>query len=236
MTHWACSDMHGYYSFYESIKSIIDPEDTVICLGDCGDRGPQSWKTIKAVLSDPQFIYLKGNHEDMLAKALRSYLTDDRDFMYDYDVRLCWNNGGQSTFFDAGNESDPWGVVKVLENLPIEYYYTNPSGQRIALCHAGFTPGTTWKTEILRIKDFIWDREHSYDTWFDTTDYDYVVHGHTPIPFDFVDDEDFDGKAYFYYGGDYKSKINIDAGSYYTRKGILFNLDTFESITLDLTD
>lgn len=233
MTYWAVSDIHGYYSFYTQIKDLITPEDKVICLGDCGDRGPQSWKTIKAVLSDPQFVMLKGNHEDMLAKALRSYLTDDRDFMYDYDVRLCWSNGGKSTFFDASNEDDPWGVVKVLEKLPIEYYYTNPSGKKIALCHAGFTPGTIWRTEEARAKDLIWNRKHFFDNWVETDNYDVIIHGHTPIPFDFVDDDKFDGSPYIYCD---EHKINIDAGSYYSKKGILFNLDTYESICFELTN
>lgn len=230
MTYWAVSDMHGYYSFYEQIKTIIAPEDKVICLGDCGDRGPQSWKTIKAVLNDPQFIYLKGNHEDMLAKALYQYFEQDfmdRDYYY-----LCSMNGGSTTFYDASCESDPLGAAKILNNLPIEYHYTNPDGKRICLCHAGFTPGLV--NERTKEKDFIWDREHTFNNYFDTTDFDYVVHGHTPIPFDFVDEEDFDGKAFFYANED--RKINIDAGSYYTKKGILFNLDTFESITIKLTN
>ena len=168
----------------------------------------------------------------MLVKAIRSYMDDDRDFAYDYDVRLCWNNGGRPTFFDATNESDPLGAAKVLDNLPIEYHYTNPDGKRICLCHAGFTPGLV--DERTKHRDFIWDRDHTFENYFDTTDFDYVIHGHTPIPFDFVDEEDFDGKAYFYANED--RKINIDAGSYYTGKGILFNLDTFESITIDLTE
>ena len=42
------------------------------------------------------------------------------------------------------------------------------------------------------------------------------------------------GKAYFY--GRDNRKINIDAGSYYSNMGILFNLDTFDSITLKLTN
>ena len=231
MTHWAVSDIHGYYTAYEQIKKIIAPEDKVICLGDCGDRGPQSWKTIKAVLSDPQFIYLKGNHEDMLAKALYQYFEEDfmdRDYYY-----LCSRNGGSATFYDASCETDPMGAAKVLNNLPLEYHYTNLEGKRICLCHAGFTGGRTWKEPKKKEHDLIWDREHTFDpaSCFDTTDFDIVIHGHTPIPFDFVDDDKFDGKAYFYCGG---HKINIDAGSYYSGQCILFNLDTFESITLDL--
>ena len=56
MAYWAISDLHGYYSFWEQVKNIIDKNDTVIVLGDCIDRGPNSWKTLKAVLSDPQAI------------------------------------------------------------------------------------------------------------------------------------------------------------------------------------
>ncbi len=233
MATWACSDMHGYYSFYKQIKKNIKPEDTVICLGDCGDRGPQSWKLIKTVLNDPQFIYLKGNHEDMLAKALYQYFEEDfmdRDYYY-----LCSMNGGSATFYDASCESDPLGAAKVLNNLPIEYHYTNPEGKRFCLCHAGFTGGLKCKTERDRAHRLIWDRDHTFDPAgaFDTTDFDIVVHGHTPIPFDFVDEDEFDGSPYTYCGG---HKINIDAGSYYSKKGILFNLDTYESICFELTD
>lgn len=233
MAYWAISDLHGYYSFWEQVKTIIDKNDTVIVLGDCIDRGPNSWETLKAVLSDPQVILLKGNHEDMLAKALREYLEDDRDFPYSYYVTLCWSNGGRPTFIDASQESDVRGVIKVLDNLPIEYHYTNPDGRRFCLCHAGFTPGTIWKNEALRTKDFIWGRDHSFDNWFETDEFDIVVHGHTPIPFDFVDEDEFDGSPYTYCDG---HKINIDAGSYYSGKGILFNLDTYESICFELTD
>ena len=168
----------------------------------------------------------------MLTKALYQYFTEDfmdRDYYY-----LCSMNGGRATFYDASCESDPLGAAKVLNELPIEYHYTNPKGDRICLCHAGFTPGSTWRNEKLREKDFIWDRDHTYCNYFDTTDFDYVVHGHTPIPFDFVDDDEFDGKAYFY--GYEDRKINIDAGSYHSGMGILFNLDTFDSITIKLTD
>jgi hypothetical protein len=158
---------------------------------------------------------------------------DDRDFPYSYYVRLCWSNGGLFTFEDASQESDIRGVIKVLENLPLEYHYTNPEGKRFCLCHAGFTAGNTWKTEKNRAKDLIWDREHSYDNWFNPVEFDIVVHGHTPIPFDFVDEDEFDGSPYTYCDG---HKINIDAGSYYSGKGILFNLDTYESICFELTD
>ena len=57
MSVYAVSDLHGYLDNYYKIKKMLKPEDKVFCLGDCGDRGPDSWATIKAVYQDPQFIY-----------------------------------------------------------------------------------------------------------------------------------------------------------------------------------
>ena len=63
---YALGDLHGHYSIYEKVKAMLKPEDTVYFHGDAGDRGPDSWKCIKAIYDDPQFIYIKGNHEDLL--------------------------------------------------------------------------------------------------------------------------------------------------------------------------
>ena len=70
MSVFACSDLHGMLHFYKTIKEFLKPEDVVFFLGDAGDRGPHPWETIKAILTDPQFIYIKGNHEDMLIDAM----------------------------------------------------------------------------------------------------------------------------------------------------------------------
>ena len=84
---FACSDLHGMMNLYKQIKEFIEPEDTVICLGDCGDRGYDSWELIKKVYTDPQFIYLMGNHERMLIDAGAEFLqTDD----YGMKFSLLW--------------------------------------------------------------------------------------------------------------------------------------------------
>ena len=77
MSVYALSDLHGCLDIYKSVKALLNPEDKVYFLGDAGDRGPQSWETIKAIARDPQFIYLKGNHEDMLVAAAEDYFKND---------------------------------------------------------------------------------------------------------------------------------------------------------------
>ena len=101
---YVMSDLHGHYKIYEKVKAMLKPEDKVYFLGDAGDRGPDSWKCIKAIYEDPQFIYIKGNHEDMLVKACEDYLADD--YMWDYhSYSLCRMNGGEDTMMSW--EMDP---------------------------------------------------------------------------------------------------------------------------------
>ena len=70
MATYAISDLHGRMDLFRQVKEFLQPEDVVYVLGDCGDRGPAGWELIKTVYEDPQFIYLMGNHEDMLVNAM----------------------------------------------------------------------------------------------------------------------------------------------------------------------
>lgn len=89
---YAISDLHGMLCLYQEVKKFLKPEDKVYCPGDCGDRGPDPWETIKAVAADPQFIYIKGNHEDMLVNAMREYAKYE---CFDRDYALLCFNGGE---------------------------------------------------------------------------------------------------------------------------------------------
>ena len=64
----------------ENWNSIVNPEDEVYCLGDCGDRGPDGYRIMTEVLGTSNITYLKGNHEDLFvqaAEALKNYWLDD---------------------------------------------------------------------------------------------------------------------------------------------------------------
>lgn len=234
MSTYAVSDMHGCINIYNQIKNFITPEDIVICLGDCGDRGPEGWKTIKLVMSDPQFIYLKGNHEDMTVKAMKEYMRYD---VYGMNCRLSFQNGGQSTLEGwIAEGADPHWCAR-LRDLPINHIYTRQDGKTVLLNHSG-------ADEFCSEKDQIWNRDHfwSYDS-----DCDFTVHGHTPIPF-IIDEMDLIsaitnrnnntyewdfGNPYFYCN---RRKICIDNGVFFSGKTVLLNLDTFEYITFNDLD
>ena len=159
MAVYACSDLHGRLDLYKQIKAFLNPEDTVYFLGDAGDRGPDSWELIKTIYSDDQFVYLMGNHEEMLVEAMKDWL----DYFH---CGLAWqdliNNGGAQTFEDwrnIPNESNQRIWMRNLKQLLKVKTYVNKDNIKVILSHAGFTPGTTAEVNLL------WDREHYDDEW-----------------------------------------------------------------------
>ena len=218
---YAVSDLHGYFNLYEQIKNFIQPEDKVIFLGDATDRGPQSLKLAKAIYADPQFTYLKGNHEDMLVKTALDFYNGD-DWYYESNLRHLLENGGDTTWDSLLMEEDLGrDFIYKLKNLKTEVVYYNAEGKEIHLCHAGFTPG--------RRRDLLWDRKHLTDI-LDYIDDNYIiVHGHTPVAYqrncDYWNEAAIDLSPEFYANG---HKINIDMGTYGTKACCLLDLDTFE--------
>lgn len=236
MAIYALGDLHGHYEIYEKVKAMLKPEDTVYFLGDAGDRGPESWKCIKAIYNDPQFIYIKGNHEDMLVKACEDYLEDGG--MWDYhSYSLCRMNGGEETMMAWERDPDRELWLKRLKELPT-WDSKEIHGKYYTFCHAGFTPWfreETMECFVPTDRMLIWDREHYFDEWVDgeMDDDIVVVHGHTPIHYLSEDLRvDWESGAFWYCDG---HKVCIDSGGFFSDEFILLNLDTLEDtvITLD---
>lgn len=233
MAVYAISDLHGRYDLYEQIKSFLNSEDTVYFLGDAGDRGPDGWKLIKAICENPQFVYLKGNHEDMLITAAQDYLRTGGSYTHNYNI--CRTNGGEKTFKgwrDEGEMRRAW--IQMLEELPTHAEYINSDGIQVFLSHAGFMPIYTSSDELFYPDnlDLMWSRNHYYDSWDSVNLSNAIsVHGHTPIPlmreeFTGIYSEDPMDLGAFWYCGDHK--VCIDNGSVWTGIACLFDLDTFD--------
>lgn len=220
---YCCSDLHGMYDLYRQINEFILPEDKVICLGDCGDRGPRGWRIITEVINNPQWEYLKGNHEDMLAKAILTY--DFNDYGYSAEYELLMYNGGSPTY-RSWEQSTCWDKSwgKRLKDLPYRKIYTNPEGKIIHLSHAGYNPSPL---KPLTEKLCLWDRNHiNYSVPWRGKENEYVVHGHTPQVLAHKGRTHPELLTSERYAEGHK--INLDCASWYTGAAILFNLDTFE--------
>lgn len=71
----AIGDIHGCAAALEGMLQLIQPQssDTIVVLGDCIDRGPNSRGVIEKLLTladDCHLVTLLGNHEEMLLSAV----------------------------------------------------------------------------------------------------------------------------------------------------------------------
>lgn len=227
MSVYACSDLHGRLDLFNEIQKFLKLDDTVYFLGDAGDRGPKGWETIKAIAADNRFIYIKGNHEDMLVKAMEDDIKYDH--LRDFNFNLLLQNDGGNTFFSWELENDQIGWWSYLKRLPTFKTYVNQQGIRIYLSHAGFNP--LLDNAIPNEEDLLWDRTHflGNDAIFDADEM--VVHGHTPIPYliartHWSNECPAWEKGAWWYNNDHK--VDLDCGSWATGNTILLDLDTFD--------
>lgn len=190
--------------------------------------GNAPWETIKAVANNTQFIYLKGNHEDMLVGAMLEYLNDSRvhKFYQKYNNQslqtLLAHNGGSETlqgWIDDG--ANPEWIDKLF-NLPTIAITENNKNNIIIMTHAGYSP--TKDGDIPSENDLLWDREHFIIPWPENEEKLFIVHGHTPCPY-LVSTWNTDDGSVCYADG---HKYDIDMGSYATNTACLLDLDTFD--------
>ena len=242
MAVYCCTDLHGRYDLFQAIKKFLKPEDTMYFLGDANDRGPDGWKLVKAILSEPNWIYIKGNHEEMLHKAMQEFLSQDDWDMPNY--RHLIENGGYKTFEDWMQEEErfkrEW--LSLLRKLPLYKTYTNDHGLSFLLTHSGCTPIATENNGYSfenSSPELLWNRKHFIDIWDEKLETLVVVHGHTPNCFideaihPEVKDKGVELGAYWYADC---HKVCLDTGAVWTDTTVLLNLDTLEEEIIQIEE
>lgn len=178
----AIGDIHGCYrTFRTLVEEKIHPskDDHIYLLGDYIDRGPSARQVIDYIIDlkwqGYRLFPLKGNHEDMLLKAIT-----DQTFL-----QVWFNNGAEETlrsfgvpeyeiFDNEGLSVIPERVIHFISSLP--YYFD--LGDYI-LVHAGlnFRDSDVFADH----EAMLWSRDFRYDG--KKIDFKTVVHGHTPMPY-----------------------------------------------------
>ena len=234
---YAIADIHGMWDIYEQVNAMLNPEDLVYFLGDAGDRGYNGFKCIKAIYENSQWIYLKGNHEDLMVNGLRNIRDYDiTNNSEDFDLWM-WN-GGNNTYEEWLDDGEDFSWIEKLNNLPVKIEYTNFKDITFHMTHAGYTCG---HIEEMWSDQLIWSRKHFYSIW-DEKNYpnDICIHGHTPNEYlvrrylDWRERQNIVYKtgcpaAISYCNG---HKICIDNGVFYTKATILYDLDEMTAIPL----
>lgn len=230
MARYVVSDLHGRFDLYQEIEKFRKSGDKIICLGDCGDRGPKGYETIKAVANNPDWTYMMGNHEHMSLAALEEVILDieSEDYMMG-GFNVSYYNGGASTLDGLlGDHPKEW--IKFFRSLPYRIEVDSELGYHIILTHAGFDPTATDLTNY----DLVWDRSHIKLPWPTGPQFDnlLLIHGHTPIGTVDKTWKPKDGSLSYADG----HKINIDAGSVWTGTSILLDLDTLDEHIFQVED
>ncbi|MCP9774269.1 metallophosphoesterase [Cyanobium sp. HWJ4-Hawea] len=157
--HWVIGDVHGCAEPLAELVRLLPSQDRLVLCGDVINRGPEIQRTMElawSLVESGRAIWLKGNHEADLVRALGS------NAPWQAHQALA----GSDTYRQLGDTySRLWG--ERLANLPVTY------GQEgWVATHAGFDP-QTWLPD-LNVRMPFWQ---AYDGRFGE-----VIIGHTPGP------------------------------------------------------
>jgi serine/threonine protein phosphatase 1 len=170
----------------EHDRASRPPVDTqIVLLGDIVDRGPDAARMVRGCMnltaSTDRFLVLKGNHEEMMSKALKGDL-----YVYGHwltfggrETLLSWGVDrqvaeGPATMDNLAAAADTVGsdAISWLEQLPLHYRHGD-----YLFVHAGIRPGIPLRKQhpddLLWIKDDFLESNVSHGTM--------VVHGHTIV-------------------------------------------------------
>ncbi|MEO6695016.1 MAG: metallophosphoesterase [Ignavibacteria bacterium] len=138
-------DIHGCYNTLLSLYKNLKNTNEIYTVGDIIDRGRYS-KDVVQFCIDKKIKPVKGNHEDMMIKAIDS---SDKFFGFMFkDAELYYHNGGRETQFSyTGSrlfsdfkkfkqEIKELGHYEFLRCLPLKYEFP-----KVVISHAGIIEG-----------------------------------------------------------------------------------------------
>ena len=166
----AIGDIHGDIEKLNLLLKKLMPEksDTVVFLGDYIDRGLHSKEVIERLLELSQktkCIFLKGNHEDMLLKILRTKKEED--------IAEWLMMGGITTYDNYGDFPTLFKLHRdFFKNLQL-YYMTDD----YLFVHAGIRPDKPLEEQ--EKEDFLWIRDNFIDKKHCLKQK--IIFGHTPF-------------------------------------------------------
>jgi serine/threonine protein phosphatase 1 len=167
--YFVVGDVHGCAHTLAALVARAGEDRRIVLLGDYVDRGPNvrmAVDLVRAWVNSGKAVALKGNHEDMMARAILGGPAGGPAAALDAWI----GEGGDATLDGYG--SDRRALVDdatFLAGLPA--FHLDPP---YLLSHAGVPPdGTIQEAERSRV--ILWNRGWLSDEW------EQVV-GHTPAP------------------------------------------------------
>src|SRR5436309_1831238 len=120
-------DIHGCLDEIDRLLDTLAPAagDTVVCLGDYIDRGPDSKGVIDRLLrlrrEGPRCVFLKGNHEDMFLGFLGERGAYGEAFLGNGGGPTLSSYGLHGAFGEVRGAQLPPGHLEFLRSLQVRY-------------------------------------------------------------------------------------------------------------------
>jgi serine/threonine protein phosphatase 1 len=187
---YAIGDIHGHFTelqvLYQRLldDGMVPERDHLVFLGDYVDGGPKSRQVVDQLITwhqeHPHWVFLKGNHEDLMLDAL---VYGGRKYG---DYYLWWNQGGRETALSylpedaTAYERAIMQPDEFISTSHLEWLNNRPlmheTGQFLFV-HAGFQPGYYLNAQTE--ENMLWIREAFYRQRYNFGKP--VVFGHTPF-------------------------------------------------------
>ncbi len=187
---YAIGDIHGHFTELMGLhQRLLDdgmnPErDHLVFLGDYVDGGPRTRRVLEQLIAwdeqYPHWVFLKGNHEDLMLDAL---VYGGRKYG---DYYLWWNQGGRETAMSYLPEDATAYERAIMQHdefistSHLEWLNTRPlmhETEQFLFVHAGFQPGYRLNGQseetMLWIRGAFYNRRYNFGKP--------VVFGHTPF-------------------------------------------------------
>jgi len=129
--HYFIGDIHGHADKLQSLLSKLDltNQDTLIFLGDYIDRGPQVKESLELLMSLPNSIFLRGNHEQWMLGLMDGVHGVDDQILVSFNDWLSY--GGIDTVSQLGRSVD----VKYINFISKTCSFVE--GDKFIAAHAG---------------------------------------------------------------------------------------------------
>lgn len=174
---WVTGDLHGCHSLLQQKLQEIGfdtTQDLLISVGDLIDRGKENIECL-ALLKQPWFRAVRGNHEQFLLDYLQSGHGGDE-----------WQCNGGHWFFElshAEQKSVP-AYLPLIDALPL-VIEVQTDNQTIVICHADY-PGDHYAYgKPVNEDDVIWNRDRitasDHGEIKSISGADQFIFGHTPL-------------------------------------------------------
>lgn len=134
---YVIGDIAGNYTSLVKLISSFDHPCDIVLVGDLVDRGNQSKEVIEHCMANPDYVVLKGNHEDLMVDCL-----EGTNRYESWDGKHCWeHNGGFETIQSfsgqkvASRDNIPREVIEWAKALP-EFHIVELEGKKYHISHA----------------------------------------------------------------------------------------------------